>query len=226
MVDVILANGGILDKYIGDCIMALFGAPFAGEHDADNSVRAANLMVTTLRALNARRVAAGKLPIHVGVGLNTGEGVLGSIGSPKRMEYTVIGDNVNLASRVEGACKKYGVQILLTEFTLAELQQPTRVRRIDQLRVKGKTQPVAIYEALDHHTDETFPGLDAFLPVWQSAMDAYTAGKWAEARNAFASVLDLRPGDPPAVLYAARCEHFLTNSPAPDWDGVWEMTEK
>ncbi len=226
MVEVIFAHGGILDKYIGDAIMALFGAPFAGPMDADNAMRVANQMIVTLRQLNRTRAERGGQPIHIGVGLNSGEGIVGSIGSPKRMEYTVIGDTVNLASRIEGACKTYGVSVILSEFTLAELKHPARVRRLDLLRVKGKTQPVAIFEGLDHHDAETFPALDRALAAWERALAAYTARHWDDANAAFAEVLALQPGDTPSQLYVDRCAHFRAHPPAGDWDGVWTMTTK
>ncbi len=226
MVEVLFSHRGILDKYIGDAIMALFGAPFTTPEDADNAVRAANQMIVTLRQLNALRASFGKQPIRIGVGLNTGDGIVGSIGSPKRMEYTVIGDTVNLASRIEGACKTYGVSVILTEFTLAQLKHPARVRRLDLIRVKGKTQPVAIFEGLDHHDAETFPALDRAFPVWEQGIDAYTARRWAEAATAFGEVLALHPGDTPSQLYLQRCAHLRAEPPPDDWDGVWTMTHK
>ncbi len=163
MVDVVFKHNGILDKYIGDAIMALFGAPFPGEMDANNAMRAANDMIVTLRTLNATFAAAGKRLIEIGVGLNTGDAVVGSIGSPKRMEYTAIGDTVNLASRLESACKTYGVKVIVSEFTVRQLTDPWRLRELDLMRVKGKQQPVAIYEALDHHTPGTFPNMEETL---------------------------------------------------------------
>ncbi|RYD93518.1 MAG: GAF domain-containing protein, partial [Sphingomonadales bacterium] len=131
MVDVIFEHKGILDKYIGDAIMALFGAPFAGPNDADNAIATANKMMVELKALNLKRADMGEPPIDIGLGISTGNVIVGNIGSIKRMEYTVIGDSVNLASRLEGANKAYGSKILFSEFTQARLSNPQLVREID-----------------------------------------------------------------------------------------------
>ena len=160
MVDVVFRYGGILDKYIGDSIMAVFGSPLSRPDDADHAVAVANQMLVTLQALNQRRISSGRPRIDIGVGIATGQVIAGSIGSPKRMEYTAIGDSVNLASRLEGATKVYGVKILISESTVRDLQKPVRLREIDLMRVKGKDQPVAVYEALDHYTEEAFPRID------------------------------------------------------------------
>ena len=141
MVDVIFKNGGILDKYIGDGIMALFGAPFVGPNDADNALTAADEMMGRLAELNARRVAAGQAALDIGIGFSTGPTVIGNIGSVRRMEYTVIGDTVNLASRLEGATKQYRSRIILSEMTVRDLRRPATLRELDLIRVKGKDRP-------------------------------------------------------------------------------------
>jgi adenylate cyclase len=124
MVDIVFAHNGILDKYIGDMIMAVFGSVMAGDSDADDAVEVGNRMMTGLRLLNQRRVNAGREPIHIGVGVSTGNVVVGNIGSPKRLEYTVIGDRVNLAERLESANKYYGTSVLLCQYTAAKLKRP------------------------------------------------------------------------------------------------------
>ena len=132
MVDLISNNNGILNKYIGDAIMAVFGAPFPGPKDADNAVQTAVEMMRALRSFNEQRVHTGKLPVHIGIGVNTGEVVSGNIGSPKRMDYTVIGDGVNLAARLEGATKPYGTPILISESHQDHLQGTFMLREIDR----------------------------------------------------------------------------------------------
>ncbi|MDB6155104.1 MAG: putative adenylate/guanylate cyclase [Chthoniobacteraceae bacterium] len=226
MVDVIFRHSGILDKYIGDAIMALFGAPFHGAQDADNAVRVANDMIVTLRALNAVRTASGHRPIDIGVGVNTGEAVVGSIGSPKRMEYTAIGDSVNLASRLEGACKTYGVKVLVSEFTLGALTHTPRIREIDFMRVKGKQQPVAIFEGLDHHTSATFPNMDQTVENFSSGLKAYRSRDWKTALTCLETALQFNPHDKPSRIYRERCLHFLDAPPDNDWDRVWVLKEK
>ena len=137
MVEVIFHHGGILDKYIGDAIMALFGAPFSGPQDADNAIAVANGMIVSLRELNRRRTIQNKDVIDIGVGISTGDVIAGTIGSSKRMEYTVIGDSVNLASRLEGANKYYGTKILVSEHTIRNMKADALMREIDLMRVKG-----------------------------------------------------------------------------------------
>ena len=131
MVDVIFTHGGILDKYMGDGIMALFGAPFLGDDDADRALAAADDMIRRLAKLNRTRHAAGQASLDVGIGFSTGPTVIGNIGSVRRMEYTVIGDTVNLASRLEGATKQYGARIILSEMTVRDLRRPATLRELD-----------------------------------------------------------------------------------------------
>jgi adenylate cyclase len=226
MVDVVFRHNGILDKYIGDAIMALFGAPFPGAQDPANAVRAANEMIVILRALNATLVNAGKRAIEIGVGVNTGDAVVGSIGSPKRMEYTAIGDPVNLASRLESACKIYGVKVIVSEFTVHELTPGHRLREMDLIRVKGKGQPLAIYEALDHHTPETFPNMEYTVEHFALGLQAYRQREWNQALTEMKAALIANPTDGPARLYRERCTHFMENPPGADWDGAWNLKEK
>jgi adenylate cyclase len=223
MVDVIFQHGGILDKYIGDAIMALFGAPFNGPQDADNALAVANDMMVRLADLNARRGAAGHPPLEIGVGISTGEVVVGNIGSAKRMEYTVIGDNVNLASRLEGATKQYGAKILLSESTVRDLTKPALLREVDVIRVKGKDRPVSVYEALGYRqTDD----LGTMLDAYEEGLAAYRARQWKLATKAFQAALKAEPSDGPSAMYLARCRIYAAKPPADDWDGVWTLKEK
>ncbi len=158
MVDCIQREDGMLDKFIGDAIMAAFGIPVGHDDDADRAVRAAIAMITRTRRAGTRaRIAEGKLPVDIGIGLNTDNVVSGNIGSKKRMDYTIIGDGVNLAARLESACKQYGAHILISEFTYKALKGTYCSRELDLVVVKGKTKPVAIYEILDYHSEESYP---------------------------------------------------------------------
>jgi adenylate cyclase len=226
MVDVILSHRGVLDKFIGDAVMALFGVPFNGEHDADDAVKVANTMFVALRELNAVRRRDGKAPLDIGVGISTGVVVVGNIGSPRRMEYTAIGDSVNLASRLESATKFYKAKIILSEFTRSELTHKTLLREIDLLRVQGRHEPVAIYEAMDHLTEATFPNLTPAVERYAEGIRHYRARQFKDAHACFHEVLTLNPGDQPSRIYVERCEHFIVTPPAEDWDGVWTMTSK
>lgn len=225
MVDTILEKGGILDKYIGDAIMAVFGAPFPGPRDADRAVEAAVGMLRTLRAFNGKRKEEGLFPVLMGVGVNTDEVLSGNIGSLKRMDYTVIGDGVNLASRLEGANKLYGSQILVSEMTVRELSGRYRLREVDVMRVKGKAQPVGVFEVLDH-LEEDIPDLGALLEPYDAGLEAYRRRDWTGACSRFDRALLACPGDGPSRLYRERCAYFLEHPPADDWDGVWVMKEK
>jgi len=225
MVDCIQREEGMLDKFIGDAIMAVFGMPFSHDDDEDRGVRAAVSMIADLREFNREREARGQLAIDMGIGLNTDEIVSGNIGSPKRMDYTVIGDGVNLAARLESACKQYAARILISENTYKKLRGTYRSREVDKVIVKGKTEPVGVYEVLDYHTDETFPNLMGVLNQFQSGLERYRAGAWDEAIEAFQVGLVLNPEDRILQIYIERCER-LKIDPPDDWNGVWVMTSK
>lgn len=226
MVDIIFDNGGILDKYIGDAIMALFGAPFQSPDDADNALTVANQMMQRLRDLNARLTRAGKLSLEIGVGLSTGDVVVGNIGSTRRMEYTVIGDSVNLASRLEGANKQYGTRILLSEFTRAELKRPALLREVDLVRVKGKDRPVAIFESLSYREADLSNGLGKMLDYYERGLAAYRNRAWRDAAALFSGALAATPDDGPSALYLQRSRRYAAKPPPEPWDGVWTLTEK
>lgn len=224
MVDVIFQFGGILDKYMGDGIMALYGAPLVGANDADNALAAADEMMRRLAQLNLRRVAAGQTALDIGIGFSTGPTVVGNIGSVRRLDYTVIGDTVNLASRLEGASKQYNARILLSEMTVRDLKRPATLRELDLIRVKGKDRPVAVYESLGYRAAE--PGLASLLELHADGIGAYRARKWAAARKAFDAALELYPADGPARTYRQRCDLLAKRPPDEAWDGVWNLTEK
>jgi adenylate cyclase len=226
MVEVVFRHGGILDKYIGDAIMALFGAPFTSPEDADHAVAVANEMMAALRLLNLRRLAAGSTALDIGIGIGTGEAVIGNIGSTKRLEYTAIGDCVNMSSRLEGATKQYGVPILVSEFTVADLRRPAKLREIDLIRVKGKDKPVAVYEALDHFTPDLFPNMEETIAAFNAGMRHYRARQFSGAQEKFRNALRCRPDDMPSQIFLERCAAFLHTPPPAGWDGVWTMTEK
>lgn len=227
MVDILFEYGGILDKYIGDAIMAVFGAPFPTGRDADDALHAAVEMMRALKRFNVKREAANKQPLDIGIGLNTAEVVVGNIGSERRMDYTVIGDGVNLASRLEGANKHYGSNILISHATLAGLNDDFITRPADLLRVKGKTEPVAIFEVLDFHDEITFPNLPDSLAHFNQGYTLYHDGEFESARTEFARCRDLNPHDKLAQIYIERCTHFLDEPPPGEtWDGVWIMTSK
>ena len=223
MVDIVFAHNGVLDKYIGDCIMAVFGSVLADSRDADNAVTVAIKMMQALRQLNVRRAASGKEAIRVGVGISTGEVVAGNIGSPRRMEYTVIGDRVNLAQRLENATKFYGTRILISDITAQRLKTQHVMREIDLIRLRGKTDPVSVLEILDSHNAEDFPNMAEVIQAFADGLEAYRVHDWARAERRFVTALEANPRDTPSLLYLERCRNFLKAPPPPNWDGVWEI---
>jgi adenylate cyclase len=223
MVDIVFAHNGVLDKYIGDMIMAVFGSVIASDQDADDSVTVGNRMMVGLRDLNARRLQTGREPIRIGVGISTGHVVVGNIGSPKRLEYTVIGDRVNLAERLEAANKYYGTSVLMCQYTAAKLQRPVLLREIDSIRVRGLTQPLAVYEALDHHTAESFARRAEVLEAYAEGLRLYRERDWTRAENCFGAASLANPEDRPSRVFWERCQQYIKVQPSESWDGVWTM---
>jgi adenylate cyclase len=183
-------------------------------------------MITELRRWNTQRAEEGKRPVDIGIGLNTDVIVSGNIGSPKRMDYTVIGDGVNLASRLESACKEYGTRILISENTFRKLRGTYRIREADRVIVKGKSEPSSIYEVLDYHTDETFPGLRECLECFKDGLAYYRRQDWNRAESAFREALSHNPADSLTATYLKRISHLRATPPDEAWDGVWIMTTK
>jgi adenylate cyclase len=226
MMDCIQHEGGMLDKFIGDAIMAAFGIPVGHDDDADRAVRTAIVMIKELNTWNRSRINEGKMPVDIGIGLNTDNVVSGNIGSKKQMNYTIIGDGVNLSARLESACKQYGAHILISEFTYKALKATYFSRELDLVVVKGKTKPVAIHEILDYHTEESYPQMIDALRHFKSGLVKYRQQKWDDAMVEFKEVLALNDHDKAAKMYIERCEHFIANPPGDDWGGVWVMESK
>ena len=226
MVGCISDQGGMLDKFIGDAIMAAFGIPVSHDDDEDRGLRAGINMITALWEWNKEREARGEMPVDMGLGLNTDRIVAGNIGSKKRMDYTMIGDGVNLAARLESACKQYSARILLSEYTVAKVKGVYRLREVDKVVVKGKTEPVGVFECLDYHTDETFPNLMDVLGNFNEGVKTYRSQDWDRAKRFFEKALEANPEDRLSQTYIDRCELMQHNPPGDDWDGVWVMKEK
>ncbi|HOF05285.1 MAG TPA: GAF domain-containing protein [Syntrophales bacterium] len=226
MVECIQKEGGMLDKFIGDAIMAAFGIPMAHDDDEDRAVRAAIAMINALENWNRERVSQGKRPVKMGLGLNTDVIVSGNIGSPKRMDYTLIGDGVNLASRLESLCKRYHAQILISENTYKRLRGTYRIRQVDSVVVKGKTEPVGVFEVLDYHSAESFPNLMESVNHFQEGLQSYRRQQWEGAITSFRKALGKNPADEICRMYIDRCELLKKNPPQEGWDGVWIMDSK
>lgn len=225
MVDCLQDEGGMLDKFIGDAMMAGFGLPLPRGDDEDRAVRAAIAMINALNGFNRERAARDDSPVKMGIGLNTDTVVSGNIGSPKRMDYTMIGDGVNLAARLESACKQYGAQILISENTKKRLKGTYRMRNVDSVVVKGKTKPVTIFEVLDYHDEESFPNLMEAVNHFESGREQYAKGRFDKAIEAFDEAAKRNPADALTKLYLERCRHLL-DEPPQAWNGVWVMKSK
>ncbi len=226
MADLVQQYGGALDKYIGDAVMAVFGAPVSDAADADNAVKAAIEMIRRLRQLNRRRSSRGARPLEISVGLASGELAAGPVGSPNRLDYTVIGDSVNLASRLQGANQHYGTAILIAGATVERLGASLRLRPIDLVRVKGKEKPTEIFEVLDHRPETCHAALDEAIPLFAEGIRSYRARDWAGALARFAAVLKLLPDDGPSWVYTDRCLYYRDHPPPANWEGIWNMQTK
>jgi adenylate cyclase len=226
MVECIQREGGMLDKFIGDAIMAAFGIPLAHDDDEDRAMRAAIAMINALNHWNRDRVSQGKKPVKMGLGLNTDVIVSGNIGSPKRMDYTLIGDGVNLASRLESLCKKYHASILISENTYKRLRGTYRIREVDRVVVKGKTETVGVYEVLDYHSAESFPNLMEAVNHFQDGLQKYRNQQWDRAIQSFDKARELNPADEICRMYVDRCKFWKETPPAEGWDGSWIMDSK
>jgi adenylate cyclase len=232
MTEIVLRRRGTLDKYIGDAVMAFFGAPVQTDQHAANACDAALEMMETLERMRRKwRVEDPNLPeVDIGIGINSGPMVVGNMGSSQRFNYTVMGDNVNLASRLEGLNKEYGTHILITGQTLAlarkELSdgQGYTVRELDSVRVKGKEEAVILFELRRKGLPAT--GEIPLLGGYAEGLALYRAGKFAEARVRFDSLLQRFEGDGPSALMLARCVRMLEKPPAAGWDGVFRMEHK
>jgi adenylate cyclase len=226
MVECIQKRGGMLDKFIGDAIMAAFGLPLPHGDDEDRAVQTTISMIEELRAWNAERIGNGKKPVDIGIGLNTDNVVSGNIGSPRRMDYTIIGDGVNLASRLESACKQYSARVLISEMTYKRLKGTYRVREVDRVVVKGKTEAVGVYEVLDYHTPESFPNLSDVLQCYREGLDQYRRQEWDKALSSLGEGLKMNPNDKLSQMYVERAQWMKANPPGNDWNGIWVLKSK
>ncbi len=225
MTDIVFKNQGTLDKYMGDAIMAFFGAPVTYPDHAKHACRCALLSIKKLFELQKEWAAKGLPNIDLGIGLNTGEVSVGNMGSETVRSYTVMGDAVNLASRLEGINKTYGTRIILSEMTYKDVKDNFVCREVDWVRVKGKALPVKIYELL---AEEKVPvaSMAEMLKWFQEGYEHYHQKAWAQGLECFSKVLDKIPTDEVSKLYVQRCQDYIQEPPDPDWDGVYVMKTK
>ena len=220
MTTVIMAGGGFVNKFEGDAIMAFWGAPLACERQAAQAMRAALLCQEELRALNDDFASGGLPRLGMRIGINSGEVIVGNIGSRQRFEYTVIGDAVNLASRLEGINKQYGTAIICGSLAAQMAFGRMVLRRLDRVRVKGKQVAEEIFEVVAAKTDTRAMAAGS-LAGFERGLQLYFAGDFAAALHVFAALT----ADAPAQVFAKRCQYLLDNPPR-EWDGCWTFTEK
>ncbi|MBD2194463.1 MULTISPECIES: GAF domain-containing protein [Calothrix] len=227
MVEAVFNHEGTLDKFIGDALMAVFGAPLPlTENHAWRAVQAALDMRHRLAEFNQRRIVQAQPQIHIGIGISSGEVVSGNIGSHKRMDYTVIGDGVNLSSRLEGVTKEYGCDIVLSEFTYNLCSDRIWTRQLDKIRVKGKHQAVNIYELISDRTNPLDDATQEFLFYYQSGRMAYLARNFHRAIDCFENAKHIRPQDQAVAIHLERAHNYKQTPPPDSWDGVWTMASK
>jgi len=223
MSNIIMATKGTVDKYMGDAIMAIWGAPLDDEEHAANCVRAAFAMMAKLHELQPQWEARSLPTIDIGIGINTGPMSVGNFGSEQRFDYTVMGDNVNLASRLEGSNKVYGTNIIVSEYTRDVLGDRFFYRFVDMVRVKGKELPVKIYEPICEGTPE--PLVRKTVEEFEQAMVYYRIQRFDDAEKILAALQADRPTKI-YKLYLERIAHFRANPPPEDWDGAFTFTTK
>ncbi|WP_448561849.1 GAF domain-containing protein [Trichothermofontia sp.] len=226
MVDAVFAYKGTLDKYIGDAIMAVFGSPLPLEDHEWMAVQTAVEMRHRLALFNEERIAHNYLPIRIGIGINSDVVISGNIGSSKRMEFTAIGDGVNLGSRLESASKIYGTDIVISEMTYRPCADRVWARELDYITVKGKTKPVAVYELIGLATEKISDQKKQIIDLYHQGRKFYLERNFPMAMAQFGMVLSLDKQDKAAALHLERCQHYLQNPPPDDWDGAWVLTEK
>ncbi|OGR94618.1 MAG: hypothetical protein A2V88_14605, partial [Elusimicrobia bacterium RBG_16_66_12] len=225
MTETILASGGTLDKYIGDAIMAFWGAPLDCADHALVACRVALANQKKLATLRAEFDREGYPPVRNRIGLNSGPASIGNMGSPLRFSYTAIGDNVNLASRLEGANKAYGTYVLISESTLAGAKGAVEVRELDYVKVKGKNLPIRVYELLGLK-GETDPKLLEKARLFEKGLALFRGREFSQAETLFADVMKTYGDDHACENYIERCRRCLAGPPPPDWDGSHTLTEK
>ncbi len=237
MTDIILRYEGTVDKYEGDAIIAFWGAPLPHADHALRACLASLEMQNQLAHMRAEWKRQGRAELHTRIGLNTGLMTIGNMGSTHRMDYTIMGDSVNLASRLEGVNKVYGTEIMISQFTYEDVKDRIACRELDLIRVVGKTEPVAIYEVLGEK-GELDPALEQAMSLFAEALACYRKKQWDQAIACFNRVLEIRPEDKPSQTFIERCLGFKNARKdgrraedrqfqlPEDWDGVYQMTSK
>ena len=226
MTDQIFKHQGMLKEYVGDELMAIFGAPVAQADHARKACAAALDMRNRLRILREEWSKQGRPPLSARTGVNPGPMLVGNMGSAHRFSYGVMGDHVNLASRLEGLNKAYGTEILIGENTAELLGATFVLREVDWVRVKGREQPLSVYELVAKGGDKFSEGQENAFDYYAAGLEAYRRHHWEVALRQFETALELLPEDEPSRIMAERCRAFLSRPPEKDWDGVFQQMTK
>ncbi len=227
MCDIIAEHGGTIDKFEGDAIIAFWGAPL---EQPDHAVRACYSIIDQQKFLvpfRQEQIDKGWLPVEfrVRMGVNTGPMIVGNMGSQQRMDYTMMGDSVNLAARLEGANKFYKNYSMISESTYEQAKDHIDTRELDRIRVVGKKEPVTVYDVIERKGETSGPMADV-VPIYLQGLQKYKEMDFVGAQQLFRKALTILEKDGPSLTYVDRCQHFIDNPPAADWDGVWTHTEK
>ncbi len=226
MTELVFKNKGTLDKYMGDAVMAFFGAPIQYADHAKMACLCALDMMAKLDGLNKIYQTQGLPPIDIGIGVNTGEMSVGNMGSETVRSYTVMGDAVNLGSRLEGINKEYGTNIIISEFTNGDVKSAFITREIDRVRVKGKLEPVKIFELVGALNSFKNAQKIEVVQIFNTGYELYSAGKFSEAAKIFENALEILPDDGPSLLFRERAVAYIAEPPPTGWDGVFDMKTK
>ena len=224
MTTIITDDEGLVDKYMGDAIMSFWGAPLEQPNHAEMACSSSLKMMKKLKELQNKWKKEGIPSFDIGIGLNSGEAIVGNMGSSNRFDYTAMGDSVNLASRMEGLNKIYGTNIIITENTQKVVKDKFETRKLDVVQVKGKKKPVYIYELI-FEKDKLSKKHRDFVKLYEESLELYFKKKWKAAIKSFQAALKFKD-DAASQVLIDRCKGFLKNPPPKEWDGVWEMKTK
>jgi len=226
MNSIIAEEKGTVDKFIGDAVMAFWGAPIKNENHAVNACRAALRCQRSIAKLNEKLVAGDNPPLHTRIGIHTGFTIVGNMGSEERLNYTVIGDNVNLASRLEGVNKLYGTSVIISQDTFRYVRKFFMTRPLDIIAVKGKVNSVQIFELMGEKNSEFAGELEELSLDFARAFELYLKRKWEDAISILEVLAGKFPDDKPVAIYLDRCGRYSENAPDPDWSGVVRLDSK
>jgi len=225
MTEIVDESEGVVDKFIGDAIMAFWGAPIPNENHALHAVKAALKMRERLGSLQSKWRAEGRTEINMRMGINSGKAIIGNVGSKDRLDYTVMGDSVNLASRLEGANKYYGTDIMISESTHSLLDGSFLCRELDRVRVKGKQEPIRIYEVVTYW-DQASSRQKEMVTVFHRGLEAFQMMDWERAASCFEMCAGLFSGlDKASLLYLDRINRLMENPVSDEWDRVYSLAK-